>query len=143
MRAGFGLILAALYGTPNRTRGVAVVIEDEVGAVAGAIKPAVDAILILPNGCADRLLGGGQVGPGGRSGDIAFAFEALAKLIVSSADMFFQGVAAGGFVLFQIPGGPGTGPGRCVLVLGLGLPLLAAFLATLLSSFRMAGACLG
>jgi hypothetical protein len=104
MRAGFRLIGIAPQRAADGMRGVAIVIEDEVGVTAFAIQPAPDLAAILLKGGADRMLSGLSISPGGSGGNIVFAAKPLAKLIVSASDVFAEGVASGGFILGQVAG---------------------------------------
>jgi hypothetical protein len=85
-------------------RGIAVVVDDEIGVTSAALEPAVDFFVVLGDGGSDGVFGGAAIGPGGGSGNIALVAETLAQLIIASADMFAKRVSAGGFVLGKIAG---------------------------------------
>lgn len=69
---------------------------------AGAIEPALDAIVILGDGDADCAFGGGAIYVTRRAGDIPLAAQTFAQLVICSADMLTQYMAARSFVLGEI-----------------------------------------
>jgi hypothetical protein len=50
----------------------------------------------------DGLFGGSEIGPRGSGGDVALAIQALAELIVGTAYVFVEGVAAASFVAGEV-----------------------------------------
>ena|ERR1700722_4208413 len=97
MVAGARLILAAIHGAAD---GVfAGIVEDEIGVAAGAIEPAIDSPAGLSDRGADSPLGGFAVGVGGCSGDVLFARQTVAQLLLSLSDVLAENVSAGALVL--------------------------------------------
>jgi hypothetical protein len=83
MRARARLAVAALDGASDRL--AAVVIENQVRPITGALKPALNAVLRTGDSGADGTLSSRAVGIGRGRGNIAFAVEAFAKLIVRAS----------------------------------------------------------
>ena len=80
VRTRLGLIFSAEERATDRMR--VVVIEHEVRATAFTIQPPLDLRLILLERGSDRTLRRFPVGVGGRRGNIAFALQTLAQLVV-------------------------------------------------------------
>src|ERR1700722_5978054 len=100
MRAGPRLILAAIHSAADRI--VTVVIENQVGMAAGAIEPVLYPALRLRNGCADGAFGSLAIGVGRRSGDVFFALQAVAQLLLGLSDVLAENVSAGTLVLAEV-----------------------------------------
>ncbi len=103
MGAGSGLIGITAQGAAERA--IAVIVDYEIGMTSRAAQPTIDALAILLERDAYGGFSGGAIGPGGGGADIALAAKTLAQLVVGTADVFAQGVAAGGFVLGEIARG--------------------------------------
>ena len=135
MRAGLGLVGSAPQRTPNRV--IPVIIQHQVRAVTRTVEPAVDAILILRQRRAHRLLSGRSIRPRRRRRDTRLVLQPLPQLIVGAAHMLLQCVPALRFILRQIVWAAGVSRRwrrsrrACRLIPGF-LPL---FLAPFFSAF--------
>src|SRR5580698_802480 len=69
---------------------------------SGPIEPVLDFVLRLGDSGSNSALSGGKIGVGGCSGDIALAFESLAKLLLSLSNVLADDVAARVFILAEI-----------------------------------------
>lgn len=73
-------------------------VQREIGPRVTAIGPTIDFGAIGAKCGGYGFFGGGAIGPGGGSGDVAFVAETLAKFVVGAADVFLQGVGTAIFV---------------------------------------------
>lgn len=83
--------------------GVArVKMQREIRTGVAALGPAIDLFVICAEDCGDGFFGGREVRPRRSSGDVAFAIEAFAKLVVGAADVLVECVAAAVFVATEV-----------------------------------------
>ena len=89
-----------MHGATDGTAGVEM--QCEIWTRITAIRPTIDLGLIGADCGGDGLFGGSEIGPRGSGGDVALAIQALAELIVGTAYVFVEGVAAASFVAGEV-----------------------------------------
>src|SRR5882762_2324314 len=100
MRARPGLAFSPVQGSPEGL--VAVIVEDQVGVSAGAVEPALDAILRSRDSGGDCALRSDAVSIGRGGRNMALVRQSCTEFVIAAADMLAKHMSADGFILCEV-----------------------------------------